>query len=364
MLTPEPRTNDQRWQAMQERDARQDGKFFFGVVTTGVYCNPSCASRRPLRKNVRFYDTAAQAEKDGLRPCKRCHPDTNTDENAQAVRNACQYLKTHPAEPLSLTDLAKHVGMSPAHFHRTFKRLVGVTPKQYADKLRMDDLKRGLKQGGPITGSVYASGFGSSSRVYERSNTRLGMTPAQYSKGGAGVTITYASTESPLGRMMLGATDRGLCFLQFGETHAGLQKLLQKEYPHATLEPMAKPYSPDFQRWMGALEQYLDGNQTSLALPVDVRATAFQLKVWNYLSSIPYGEVRSYSEVASALGDPNASRAVAGACAANNVALLVPCHRVLRSNGELGGYRWGIERKRTLLDMERAGRDAPASLAQ
>jgi AraC family transcriptional regulator of adaptative response/methylated-DNA-[protein]-cysteine methyltransferase len=211
-----------------------------------------------------------------------------------------------------------------------------------------------------VTGSVYASGFGSSSRVYERSNTQLGMTPAQYSKGGAGVTITYASTESPLGRMMLGATDRGLCFLQFGETHAGLLKLLEKEYPQAKLEPMAKPYSPDFQRWMDALEQYLAGTQTSLSLPVDVRATAFQLKVWNYLSSIPYGEVRSYSEVAAALGDQNASRAVAGACAANNVALLVPCHRVLRNNGELGGYRWGIERKRTLLDLERAGRDAPA----
>ncbi len=350
-------TTGQRWKAVESRDARQDGKFFYGVVTTGVYCKPSCGSRRPLRKNVRFYDNAELAAKDGLRPCKRCHPDLASpyDATAKAVRTACRYLKSHPAEPPSLGELAAHVSMSPAYFHRSFKRLVGVTPKEYADKLRMDDLKRGLKQGGAVTGNVYASGFGSSSRVYERSNTQLGMTPAQYSKGGAGVTITYASTESLLGRMMLGATDRGLCFVQFGETHAGLLKLLEKEYPLATLEPMAKPYHKDFQRWMNALELYLAGNHSSLALPVDVRATAFQLRVWNYLSSIPYGEVRSYSEVAAALGDPKASRAVAGACAANNVALLVPCHRVLRNNGELGGYRWGLGRKRALLDLERAG---------
>ena len=350
-------TAEQRWKALQHRDRRQDGKFFYGVVTTGVYCRPSCGSRQPLRKNVRFYDTAEQAVQDGLRACQRCHPDRESldDVTAQAVRRACAYLKAHPAAPVSLARLAAQAGISQAHFHRSFKRLVGVTPKEYADKLRMDDLKQGLKKGRAVTDQVYASGFGSNSRVYERSNTQLGMTPAQYSKGGAGVTITYASAESLLGRMMLGATDRGLCFLQFGETHAGLLKLLEKEYPLATLEPMAKPYHQDFQRWMNALELYLAGNHSSLALPVDVRATAFQLKVWNYLSSIPYGEVRSYSEVAAALGDPRASRAVAGACAANRVALLVPCHRVLRNNGDLGGYRWGLGRKRALLDLERAG---------
>ena len=350
-------TAEQRWKAVEQRDARQNGKFFYGVVTTGVFCKPSCGSRRPLRRNVRFYDTAEQAVADGLRPCKRCQPDRDRELDATqlAVRAACRYLKAHAAEPVSLAKLAAQAGISAAHFHRSFKRLVGVTPKEYADKLRMDDLKQGLKKGGAVTEQVYASGFGSNSRVYERSNTQLGMTPAQYSKGGAGVTITYASVESLLGRMMLGATDRGLCFLQFGETHAGLLKLLQKEYPFATLEPMVKPYHKDFQRWMDALELYLAGNHSSLALPVDVRATAFQLKVWNYLSSIPYGEVRSYSEVAAALGDPRASRAVAGACAANKVALLVPCHRVLRNNGELGGYRWGLGRKRALLDLERAG---------
>jgi AraC family transcriptional regulator of adaptative response/methylated-DNA-[protein]-cysteine methyltransferase len=355
-------TAGRRWKALQERDGREDGKWVYGVVTTGVYCKPSCSSRRPRRENVRFYDTAEQAEKDGLRACKRCRPDRELshDATAEAVRKACQYMKAHPAEPISLGKLSEQAGISPAHFHRSFKRLVGVTPKEYADKLRMDELKRGLKKGGAVTDQVYASGFGSNSRVYERSNTQLGMTPAQYSKGGAGVTITYASAESPLGRMMLGATDRGLCFLQFGETHAGLLKLLEKEYPFANLEPMAKPYHQDFQRWMDALDRYLAGNHASLSLPVDVRATAFQLKVWNYLSSIPYGEVRSYSEVAAALGSPKAVRAVASACASNKVALLVPCHRVLRYNGELGGYRWGLGRKRALLDLERAGQTAPA----
>jgi AraC family transcriptional regulator, regulatory protein of adaptative response / methylated-DNA-[protein]-cysteine methyltransferase len=358
MLKPE-----QRWQAVQEHDSRQDGKFFYGVVTTGVYCKPSCGSRRPLRENVRFYDTAEQAAEDGLRPCKRCHPESPASLAATelAVQQACRYLKAHPATPPKLAELAARAGMSAAHFHRSFKRLTGVTAKAYADKLRMDDLKRGLKQGGDVTAHIYASGFGSNSRVYERSNTQLGMTPAQYSKGGEGVTITYTSMASPLGRMMLGATDRGLCFLQFGETHSGLHKLLEKEYPFANLKPMTAPCHPDFQGWMDALERYLSGTEISLALPVDVRATAFQLRVWNYLNSIPYGEVRSYSEVAAALGQPKASRAVASACAANNVALLVPCHRVLRNNGELGGYRWGLGRKRALLDLERAANTGPPS---
>jgi AraC family transcriptional regulator of adaptative response/methylated-DNA-[protein]-cysteine methyltransferase len=357
MLTPE-----QCWQAVQERDPRQDGEFFYGVVTTGVYCKPSCAARRPLRRNIRFYGTSEQAVQDGLLACRRCHPDNPApaDPAALAVRKACDHLKKHRTAPLSLTALAGLAGMSPAHFHRTFRRLVGVTPKEYADKLRMDVLKRGLKQGGKVTSHVYASGFGSNSRVYERSNAQLGMTPAAYSKGGAGVTITYTSVASPLGRMMLGATDRGLCFLQFGETHTGLRTLLATEYPNATLQAMAEPLHPDFERWMDALQHYMAGSEVSLKLPVDVRATAFQLRVWNYLTSIPYGEVRSYSEVAAALGQPKAARAVARACAANHVAVLVPCHRVLPNNGELGGYRWGLGRKRALLDLERASRPLTA----
>ncbi len=358
MMTPE-----QCWQAVQQRDSGQDGEFFYGVVTTGVYCKPSCAARRPLRKNIRFYPTKEQAMQDGLRACQRCHPGNSApaDAAALAVRKACDYLKTHRTAPPNLTALARLAGMSPAHFHRTFRRLVGVTPKEYADKLRMDVLKRGLKQGGKVTSHVYASGFGSNSRVYERSNAQLGMTPAAYSKGGAGVTITYTSVASPLGRMMLGATDRGLCFLQFGDTHAGLHKLLAMEYPNATLQAMAEPLHPDFKRWMDALQHYMAGTDVSLAVPVDVRATAFQLRVWNYLTSIPYGEVRSYSEVAAAVGQPKAARAVARACAANHVAVLVPCHRVLRNNGELGGYRWGLGRKRALLDRERASRPLSAT---
>lgn len=351
-------SEDILWQSIQDRDRTKDGTFFYGVMTTGVYCKPSCGSRKPLRKNVRFYATVQEAEIDALRPCKRCKPGeaVSSDAATLAIRDVCAHIKANREVAWGMEDLAARAGMSVGHFQRTFKRLVGVTPKHYADSLRMQTFKKNLKQGHPVTDTVYASGFGSSSRVYERSNTQLGMTPAQYSKGGTGVTITFTSVPSQLGRLMLGATDRGLCFVQFGDTHQGLLAMLKKEYPHATLLPMDKPYHPDFQQWIDALHRYMAGSQTSLGLPIDVRATAFQLRVWQYLQTIPYGEIRSYQEVAAGLGIPKAVRAVASACARNQVALLVPCHRVLRNNGQLGGYRWGLERKRTLLDLERGGR--------
>lgn len=341
------------WKAIECRDSSQDGVFFYGVITTGIYCKPSCASRRPLRKNVRFYATSDAAEQDGLRACNRCHPNkVAADAAVAAVQKFVAELRQRPNDTLRLKEMAASAGLSPFHFHRVFKRVVGITPKKYMDGLRMTALKRELKGGADVAGSVYASGFGSSSRVYEKSNAQLGMTPAQYRAGGKGVVVTYASVPSPLGLMMLGATDRGLCFLHFGETHSSLLAVLRREYPRAALEPMVKPYPLEFQRWIGALDEYMQGTSTSLNLPVDVRATAFQLRVWNYLQSIPYGEVQSYSEIATRLGTPKAVRAVANACAANHVALLIPCHRVIRQSGELGGYRWGLARKRSLLDLE------------
>jgi len=346
---------DKCWEAVQNRDATRDGSFFYGVLTTRIYCRPSCPSRQPLRKNVRFYLLPADAARDGLRPCLRCRPVTpaGEDPTVMRIRESCRYIETRSDETLGLEELAAQARMSASHFHRTFKAVVGLTPKQYLDAARLQKLKKNLKDSGDVIEAVYGAGYGSSSRIYERADTRLGMTPNQYRKGGQNVAITYISIETPLGLMMIGATDRGLCFLQFGDTAKGLLALLQKEYPLAKIEAMVTPYHPHFRKWINALNGYLAGTQPQLDLPVDIRATTFQIRVWNYLQTIPYGEVQSYGEVAAGIGSPNAARAAARACATNPVALVIPCHRVIRNTGELGGYRWGLARKRTLIDRER-----------
>jgi AraC family transcriptional regulator, regulatory protein of adaptative response / methylated-DNA-[protein]-cysteine methyltransferase len=275
----------------------------------------------------------------------------------QRIQGVCDYIRSHPDEQLRLADLAARAGLSAFHFQRSFKAAVGLTPRQFLEASRLKSLKRHLRTRPSVTGAIYDAGFGSSSRVYERVDTRLGMTPAQYRAGGKGVAISYVSVDSALGRMMIGATDRGLCFVQFAGCDEDLLALLRAEYPAARLEPMRAPYPEPFERWMTALREHLAGEQqTRLDLPLDLRATAFQMKVWRYLQSIPYGSVQSYSEVAAGVGHPKAARAVARACAANRVALVIPCHRVIRGTGELGGYRWGLDRKRVLIDRERASR--------
>jgi len=341
------------WEAIEKRDAASDGRFYYGVLTTGVYCRPSCAARRPLRRNVRFYETLAEAERDGLRPCKRCHP-LEADPAAKRVLEICRYIEAHSEEPVKLEDLAARAGLSPFHLQRSFKAIVGVSPKQYFEATRLEGLKSSLRTSRDVTAAVYDAGYGSGSRVYERAGTRLGMTPSQYRRCGEGIIIRYAAVDSPVGLMMIGATDRGLCFVQFGETREALLSALEKEYPLALIEPMRRPHHPDFRAWVDALNRHLAGGQPHLELPLDVRATAFQMRVWNYLQSIPCGAVRSYGEVAEGIGRPTAARAVARACASNPVAILIPCHRVIRGTGEMGGYRWGAARKRTLLDRERA----------
>lgn len=345
---------EQCWEAVERRDPAFDGDFVFGVVTTGVYCRPSCPSRHPLRQNVRFYTSPMEAESDGLRPCKRCRPwKTESDAAAAKVRELCRFIEANPGQPPDLAELAARAGLSRFHLQRSFKAATGVTPKEYAEICRVRLLKRSLRGAKDVTEAVYDAGFGSSSRVYERADTRLGMTPKQYRRGGQGVAITHAAVDSPLGRLMIGATDRGICFVQFGDSDEALAAALRREYPAAQIAPMAEPHPPEFERWIAALRQHLAGDQPRLDLPLDIRATAFQMRVWKYLQSIPYGEVQSYGEVAAAIGKPSAVRAVARACASNTVALAVPCHRVIRGTGELGGYRWGLERKRALIDLER-----------
>lgn len=345
------------WRAVVARDRSQDGRFFYGVMTTGVYCRPSCPSRRPLRKNVKFFETPAAAEGAGLRPCRRCRPrESAGNARADRMHKLCRYIDAHAHEPLTLKALSRQAHLSPFHLQRSFKTVVGVSPKQYMETCRLKSLKKKLRGGGSVTQAVYDAGFGSGSRVYERVDTRLGMTPRQYRTGGHGIEISYAVSRTPLGLLMIGATDRGLCFLQFGEKETELHARLTQEYPGARVSPMPQQREAQFAEWMRALAEHLQGSRAALDLPLDVRGTAFQMKVWNYLQRIPYGQVQSYTEVAQGIGHPTAVRAVARACASNQVALVIPCHRVIRGDGALGGYRWGLHRKRTLIERERAAR--------
>lgn len=346
------------WSAVERRDRSYDGQFFFGVMTTGVYCRPSCPCRLPLRKNVRFFEQPEEAERAGLRPCLRCRPlaTRGADPDTERIRNVCDYIRAHVEDSLPLAALAAQAGLSPFHFQRSFKAIAGVTPRQFVEGCRLEKLKGHLRTQPSVTDAIYEAGYGSGSRVYERVDTRLGMTPAAYRQGGKDVRISYVAVDSVLGRMMIGATDRGLCFVQFAESDGTLLAMLRAEYPAARVEPMSEPYPEQFELWMKALNDHLKGEQPRLDLPLDVRATAFQLKVWQYLQSIPSGSVQSYAEVAAGIGQPTAARAVARACASNRVALVIPCHRVIRGTGEMGGYRWGVERKRLLIDQERAGR--------
>ena len=355
------------WKAVLTKDRGWSGRFLYGVITTGVYCRPGCSARTPKRENVRFYRNAAEAEADGLRPCLRCRPTAHDgDPNTERIRQLCEYIRANSGngEALSLEHLSRRAGVSPFHLQRTFKATVGISPKQFVERCRIEALKTKLRESDSVTAAVYDAGFGSSSRVYERSDSRLGMTPRTYRAGAKGVTITYATVETRLGQLMLGATTRGLCFLQFGDSAAQLLEMLRAEYPAATLQPMQAPYSQQFELWMVSLSRYLRGEHVSFDLPLDVQATAFQMKVWMYLQSIPPGTTESYARVAAATGDPKAARAVARACASNPVAIAIPCHRVIRGDGDLGEYRWGVERKRALVETESRPPSQPESERQ
>jgi AraC family transcriptional regulator of adaptative response/methylated-DNA-[protein]-cysteine methyltransferase len=343
--------DDSRWKAVISRDAAHDGEFVFAVSTTGVFCRPSCAARRPRRENVQFFLTPEQAEQAGYRACLRCKP-KSLSGNAQAdgVKAICRFIEQHLDEPVTLDRLGKEFHQSPFHLQRRFKAVLGITPREYADSCRLRLLKRNLQAGDSVTRAMYDAGYGSSSRLYERTASQLGMTPDKYRRGAIAATIRYTCAESPLGRMLIAATERGICSIQFARTDGELIEGLKREFPFAG----RKSDDGGLKSWASALLKHMRGKDLVSSLPLDIRATAFQRRVWTYLQKIPFGGTRSYGEVAKAIGRPTAVRAVARACATNPVAVVIPCHRVVREDGSMGGYRWGIERKKTLLEMEQA----------
>ena len=340
-----------RWDAVVARDRESDGAFVYAVRSTGVYCRPSCPSRRPRPDRVEFFDRAADARAAGFRACRRCRPDepVAADPWIDKVRRACVYLSTVEGHP-SLAALADRVGGSPYHLQRNFKRVVGVSPREYAEACRLRRVRRGLRDAGDVTTAVLDAGYGSSGRFYERAVPKLGMSPTTYRRGGAGATIGYTIVSSPLGRLLVAATPRGVCAVKMGSSDSALKHALAREFSSATLIADRGSLTD----WTRAILGHLEGRTPRLDLPLDVQATAFQWQVWQALASIPYGETRTYGDIAAAIGRPRAVRAVARACATNPVALAIPCHRVVPAPGGTGGYRWGTARKRALLDHERS----------
>ena len=359
--TPErtkERTPERRWQAVLDRDGSLDGAFVFAVSSTGIFCRPSCPAKRPRRENVTFFDRALQAEQAGYRACLRCRPKA-ADGNPQSalVRSICRYIEQHLEDRLTLSLLAKEFRRSSFHLQRTFKSALGVSPKAYIDACRLRQVKQNLQAGHSVTTALYAAGYGSSSRLYERTATQLGMTPEKYRRGALAAVVRYTIAGSPLGRMLIAATDKGICAIQFANSDPQLQQGLIREFPFAVRRRDDAAMAP----WRQNLTRLIQGQEINASLPLDIRATAFQRRVWECLQRIPRGETRSYSAVAKKIGMPKATRAVARACATNPVAIAIPCHRVVRQDGELGGYRWGVERKEHLLELEGVERRGSSS---
>ncbi len=350
MLVSAMQDTDARWKALLARDDTADGHFFYAVRTTGIFCRPSCASRRPRRENVRFFESASAAQAAGFRPCKRCEPTTPSPlaRYVAVVERASERLGGDEPRP-TLGALAREVGMSPYHFHRVFKRITGATPGEYARSARLGRFAAGLDAGRPVTEALYAAGWGSSSRAYEASGA-LGMTPGARRRGGRGEIVRFATASTPLGWVLIAATARGICSAELGDDPAALAADLRRRFPAAEVreDPGA------LRDWTEPMVRCLVAAGPAPELPLDVRGTAFQARVWRALRRIPPGRTASYAEIARAIGRPDAVRAVSRAVAGNRVAVLVPCHRVVRSDGALGGYRWGVARKRALLEREGA----------
>ncbi|WP_180937560.1 bifunctional DNA-binding transcriptional regulator/O6-methylguanine-DNA methyltransferase Ada [Herbaspirillum seropedicae] len=353
-LEPIDSTDLARWRAVQQRDQAADGQFWYSVKTTGVYCRPSCGARTPLRKNVAFHASCAAAEAAGFRPCQRCRPDLPplAQRQAEAVAQACRLIEAAETAP-DTAALAETVGLSRYHFHRIFKAHTGVTPKAYADAHRGQRLRAQLGQGSSVTEALYEAGFNSSGRFYAHSDAQLGMKPTAYRRGGSGERIRFAVAQCWLGALLVAATGQGICAVTLGEDADVLVRQLQDRFPQADLAPG----DADFERTLAQVLAALEDPRQGAALPLDVRGTAFQQRVWQALRSIPPGVTLTYSELAARLGQPAAVRAVANACANNEIAVLIPCHRIVRLDGSPSGYRWGIQRKAALLAREAANRE-------
>ncbi|MBC7900051.1 MAG: bifunctional DNA-binding transcriptional regulator/O6-methylguanine-DNA methyltransferase Ada [Saprospiraceae bacterium] len=342
--------NELRWQAVRSKNSEFDGAFFFAVRTTGIFCRPSCSSRSPKRENVSFFISPGDAEAAGFRACLRCQPKNEyfPGAGAQLIVKAFEFLQSDKTEIPTTEEMSANLGVSTGHLQKTFKAMLGLSPKEVLDMMRIENFKQNVKES-DVTTSLYESGFGSSRSLYEKAGETLGMTPAVYKKGGKNMKIGYTIVDSPLGKLMVAATEKGICSVSFGDSDAELLNELGKEFFAADI---AKN-DADLNDSVNAILNSLNGEKAILNLPLDLRASAFQLRVWAELRKIPYGETRSYSQVAASLGNPAAVRAVARACATNPVALATPCHRVIAANGKLSGYRWGIDRKQQLLSLEK-----------
>ena len=351
------------WESVLQRDPSADDRFLYGVTTTHIYCRPSCPSKRPKRDNVAFFSSAQAAELAGFRACQRCRPDREKSSN-RAIERARDYIDTHIVdfsdERITLELLGEESGLSPYHLQRKFKAQLGLTPAQYIRARKRERLKGELKRGETVSRATFGAGYGSSSGVYGGADAQLGMTPATYRRGGAGAHIDYVIAKTSLGTLLVAATHRGVCAVTLGDDAKSLESALELEYPAATRTRLTAP-SSSLGVWVAEIVAAVDGERARAEVPIDVQASAFQWKVWRALQQIPFGETRSYGAIASAIGSPKAVRAVANACANNRVAVVVPCHRVIRLDGEPGGYRWGLERKRRLIERELAAREKQTS---
>ena len=340
----------QFWQAALNRDPCSDGKFVFAVRSTHIYCRPTCPARRPLRQNAVFFRTMQEAEKNGYRPCRRCRPQEQL-EAISLVKQAAKLLGGASEEDsVRLGPIAAQLHVSTAKLRRVFHRVTGLSPREFAHAARLEKFKKMLREGADISEALYACGYGSPSRVYEKTNSQLGMTPASYRKGGAGMKIRFSVGASSLGKVLVAGTERGISAVYLGDDERSLVSALQKEYPRAEIERTAA----SDETWLKEILSRVEGHAPSKELPLDVQATAFQRRVWQELQKIPLGATRTYTQVARSLGKPNSVRAVARACATNPTSIVVPCHRVIRTDGELAGYRWGLQRKQKLLEREAA----------